>query len=106
MHRDLKSANILLSPDCDVKLCDFGLARSIPQPGTSTQNYNTLHIRSKAIHKFKAISNQDQKAKSIKDYIAKQLHTDSVERAKQKRAVSIRVSSRWYRAPEVCLVER
>ena len=32
MHRDLKSANILISSDCNIKLCDFGLARSIPEP--------------------------------------------------------------------------
>lgn len=30
MHRDLKPANILVNENCDVKLCDFGLARSIP----------------------------------------------------------------------------
>jgi serine/threonine protein kinase len=28
MHRDLKPRNILLSRHCDVKICDFGLARS------------------------------------------------------------------------------
>jgi mitogen-activated protein kinase 1/3 len=29
IHRDLKPANILVNEDCTVKLCDFGLARSI-----------------------------------------------------------------------------
>lgn len=31
MHRDLKPGNILLDADCNVKLCDFGLARSMPK---------------------------------------------------------------------------
>ena len=29
LHRDIKPANILVNEDCTVKLCDFGLARSI-----------------------------------------------------------------------------
>ena len=29
LHRDLKPANVLLNEDCTIKLCDYGLARSI-----------------------------------------------------------------------------
>lgn len=29
LHRDLKPANVLVDENCAVKLCDFGLARSI-----------------------------------------------------------------------------
>lgn len=29
LHRDIKPANILVNEDCSVKLCDYGLARSI-----------------------------------------------------------------------------
>ena len=31
MHRDLKPANILISEDCVIKVCDFGLARTVPK---------------------------------------------------------------------------
>lgn len=29
VHRDLKSANILITSECNIKICDFGLSRSL-----------------------------------------------------------------------------
>ena len=29
VHRDLKPSNVLINSDCQIKLCDFGLVRSL-----------------------------------------------------------------------------
>jgi mitogen-activated protein kinase 1/3 len=37
MHRDLKPSNILITPECNVKICDFGMARSVEEVDPSQQ---------------------------------------------------------------------
>jgi serine/threonine protein kinase len=31
VHRDVKPANLLMDSNCQVKICDFGLARTLPE---------------------------------------------------------------------------
>ncbi|CAH8481968.1 unnamed protein product [Schistosoma turkestanicum] len=45
IHRDLKPGNLLVNADCLLKICDFGLARSVPSFGIeSSRNPLTLEV--------------------------------------------------------------
>jgi serine/threonine protein kinase len=43
IHRDLKPSNILLNGDCRAKICDFGLARGLPE-GDANKLTGTSHF--------------------------------------------------------------
>lgn len=42
LHRDMKPSNVLLNSDCHVKICDFGLARSVA--GDDEKNVLTEYV--------------------------------------------------------------
>ena len=49
IHRDLKPANILVNEDCSVKLCDYGLARSITGVESAEMIIRNQEIESKEL---------------------------------------------------------
>jgi serine/threonine protein kinase len=44
VHRDIKPSNILLNEDMDVKICDFGLSRSLYENGASSPDMTTYVV--------------------------------------------------------------
>ena len=55
IHRDLKPANFLIDSECNVKICDFGLARMLPKPSDIEKK-----IYKYRKHALKVIKNQEE----------------------------------------------
>ena len=45
IHRDLKPGNILIDSDCQIKICDFGLARTLPDSCIGQGSGNSKRMR-------------------------------------------------------------
>eukprot|EP00917_Polyrhabdina_sp_WS-2016_P023417 GHVP01050767.1.p1 GENE.GHVP01050767.1~~GHVP01050767.1.p1 ORF type:complete len:394 (-),score=61.02 GHVP01050767.1:995-2176(-) len=82
-HRDLKPANCLINQDCTVKICDFGLARTV--------NDRTEEILEEAPPPEQNENN------------AERIVVPATERS--KRVMTHHVVTRWYRAPEIILLQ-
>ena len=45
MHRDLKPGNLLVNADCELKICDFGLARGFDlDPQATNAGFMTEYV--------------------------------------------------------------
>eukprot|EP00931_Biecheleriopsis_adriatica_P054622 TRINITY_DN32154_c0_g1_i1.p1 TRINITY_DN32154_c0_g1~~TRINITY_DN32154_c0_g1_i1.p1 ORF type:complete len:454 (-),score=113.54 TRINITY_DN32154_c0_g1_i1:82-1443(-) len=73
-HRDLKPSNVLVNQDCDVKICDFGLARAVGE-------------------------------EELEDSLEGDQPQSSTAVDKANRVMTQHVATRFYRAPELILLE-
>ncbi len=103
IHRDLKPGNILIDSDCQIKVCDFGLARTLPDSCIGQGSGNSKRMRD-SILKSQLMQTSGEEA--LKKAIASKLLSKRKDRQEKKRSLSNHVGSRWYRAPEISLVEK
>ena len=108
VHRDIKPSNILVSRDCQVMICDFGLARSLPESCIGKGTCNTKRIRETILLNSQKMSFENTKLKSEDDL--KKIVVQKIESKRStgepKRSLSSHVGSRWYRAPEIAIMEK
>lgn len=103
VHRDIKPENILVDNYCNVKICDFGLSRTLPESCFGEGSGSTKRIRD-SIVKMKYKEKIDEN--TIKQAISVKLQRRREERKNKKVCLSNHVATRWYRAPELILIEK
>ena len=117
IHRDLKPANVLVNEDCSVKLCDYGLARSITGVesaeliirGSRSESELESTDSSMEVVADENVTMQDQQSNaedSKKDDLRQKLQKTKNLRKNMKRELTGHVVTRWYRAPEIILLEK
>ena len=101
IHRDLKPANFLIDLKCGVKICDFGLARTMPKKDKFWSEFKEVRknlLQEEDIEK--------PRTSRFKEKVADQLIFNVQDNSKTQRNMSNCVVSRWYRPPEIILTDK
>lgn len=109
-HRDLKPANCLVNRDCSVKICDFGLARTVAyHRDTSTLTENGSITAREVEDEFGL---GDCTGRTMPDSTRQLDYNEEIAYFQRKKfnesyskQLTGHVVTRWYRAPELILLQ-
>jgi mitogen-activated protein kinase 1/3 len=107
MHRDLKPANFLINSNCHVKLCDFGLSRTISEKSDIDRQLE--HLQKSRFEKIIRSKNDDDRISrqdTLRNDMTNLLHEVQDDRKEKKRDLTSTIMTRWYRAPEVIITDK
>lgn len=102
IHRDIKTANVLINQNCSAKLCDFGLARCVT--GVKTGVELLFEQAGEGVAEYRKHENP-MTWKSRKDIYTNLIKTKDTRRLMQWEMTS-HVITWWYRPPEIILLEK
>lgn len=106
MHRDLKPSNILVNSDCQVKICDLGLARGVSskrRDSSQTRRSLTQELASPSSGSDETKNPEDHDVEHSLDGGESQISPSASANSELQEQDSLTeyVVTRWYRAPEV-----
>lgn len=69
LHRDLKPGNLLVNADCELKICDFGLARGFSSDPEENAGYMTEYVATRWYRAPEIMLSFQSYTKASKSYI-------------------------------------